>query len=156
MWRAALHLMAGHAGRDLVAAVPPGPARDHVDHEPTGCNPVLPTGSCPVAGCSAEDNHPGSQSAPPGKDRGIRAHRPGGNRSTRARVARITGGRWQSFGERPFLTYVNRQRAPRLQLRARTHERRNAAGASERRTQLPPAASLAFTCSSRDDHHPGP
>jgi len=22
--------------------------------------------------------------------------------------------------------------------------------------QLPPAASLAFTCSSRDDHHPGP
>src|SRR3954454_4476754 len=26
VWRAALHLIAGHAGRDRVAAVPPGPA----------------------------------------------------------------------------------------------------------------------------------
>src|SRR4051812_50183609 len=28
VWRAALHLIAGHAGRDRVAAVPPGPAGD--------------------------------------------------------------------------------------------------------------------------------
>ena len=29
VWRAALHLIAGHAGRDRVAAVPPGPRRDY-------------------------------------------------------------------------------------------------------------------------------
>jgi hypothetical protein len=28
VWAAALHLIAGHAGRDRVAAVPPGPAGD--------------------------------------------------------------------------------------------------------------------------------